>query len=111
MADWICFGNDIIPICAVEIHRLADTRHIYSGAICVSHKRFKNLGAPISYYFIVAAVWLILAPVLDYVIIVKGFNSQNYYDFEVMIYYAVTFLIPLAIGYKYGQKGTIQSNS
>lgn len=75
--------------------------------IFIAYKRFKKFGAPTSYYFLVASVWLVFALVLDYIFIVKAFKSENYYDFDVMIYYLATFLIPLIVGFKYGRKETI----
>lgn len=79
--------------------------------IFIAYKRFKNFGASTSYYFLVAAVWFGLALVLDYILIVRAFKSENYYDFDAMIYYFATFLIPSIIGFKYGRKETIRSNS
>lgn len=73
-------------------------------SIFIAYKRFKNFSAPTSYYFLVAVVWLILALVLDYIFVVKAFKPENYYDFDVIVYYFATFLIPLIIGFKYGTK-------
>ena len=68
-------------------------------------KRFKNSKHQLAYYAAVGFAWLAIAVVLDYFILVKAFNVQNYYDADVMVYYALTFLIPVAVGIKYGQSG------
>ncbi len=66
-------------------------------------KRFKNTKHPLAYYAGVGIAWLAIAVVLDYFLLVKAFNVQNYYDVDVMVYYALTFLIPVAVGIKHGQ--------
>lgn len=68
----------------------------------VAYKRFRNFGAPSSYYLLVATVWVLLNVVFDYLVIIKTFNAQNFYDLDLIIYYLATFLAPLIIGFKYG---------
>jgi hypothetical protein len=55
----------------------------------------------ISYILVVATAWTVVAVAFDYAFLVSAFNVQNYYDFDVMIYYALTFLLPALIGVKY----------
>lgn len=71
--------------------------------IFIAYKKFKNLGVSSAYYLLVAVVWVMFPLVFDYLFIVKVFNVQNYYDFDLAIYYFLTFLIPLVIGLKYGK--------
>ena len=50
-------------------------------------------------YFGLGLIWTILAIVLDYVFIVKMLKPVGYYKLDVYIYYALTFLLPLAVGW------------
>jgi hypothetical protein len=65
---------------------------------CVSFWRLKDGSKSIPYILLVSATWTAVAVTFDYVFLVYPFNVQNYYDFDVMIYYALTFLIPAIIG-------------
>ena len=50
-------------------------------------------------YFVIAAVWTAIAIVLDFVLIVKAFHPPDgYYKADVYLYYALTFLMPTAVG-------------
>ncbi|MDD1707953.1 MAG: hypothetical protein LUQ33_02115 [Methanoregulaceae archaeon] len=49
------------------------------------------------YYAGVGIAWMLIAIVLDYLFIVLLFNA-TYYDPDVFVYYAVTFLIPPGFG-------------
>lgn len=64
-------------------------------------RRLKTGAKSVSYILAVAATWTLLAVGFDYVFLVVAFDAQNYYDFDVMIYYALTFLIPALVGAKY----------
>ncbi|MFZ3066397.1 MAG: hypothetical protein WA277_14070 [Nitrospirota bacterium] len=75
--------------------------------VYVALKRFKNSSEPALYYLTVAITWALIAVVFDYLFIVKAFNVQNYYDFDVFIYYILAFLIPLFIGLKYGRTNKV----
>jgi len=51
-------------------------------------------------YAIVAIVWTAIAVLFDYVFIVKAFNPPDgYYKPDVYLYYALTFALPLIVGY------------
>lgn len=50
-------------------------------------------------YFIVGGIWMIMAIVLDFVFLVKLFNSPDYYKLDVYIYYVSTLLLPVIFGY------------
>jgi cation transport ATPase len=52
---------------------------------------------PLHYYAGVGAAWVIIAAVLDYLFIVLLFQA-SYYEADVFVYYAVTFLIPVGVG-------------
>jgi len=56
-------------------------------------------GPTLGYYAIVAAVWTVLAVVLDYFLLVKLLQpADGYYKLDVYLYYALTLLTPLLIG-------------
>jgi hypothetical protein len=51
-------------------------------------------------YAVVAIVWTAIAVLFDYVFIVKAFNPPDgYYKPDVYLYYALTFALPLIVGY------------
>ena len=72
--------------------------------ILLCYMRFGKREESISYYAFVAAVWLIVAVVFDYLFLVKLLNPPVYYKLDVYIYYASTFLIPFLVGVKFGRK-------
>ena len=72
--------------------------------ILLCYKRFGKREESISYYAFVAAVWLIVAVVFDYLFLVKLLNPSVYYKLDVYVYYVSTFLIPFLVGVKFGRK-------
>ena len=63
----------------------------------------------LQYYAGVGIAWMLIAVVLDYLFIVLLFNA-TYYDPDVFVYYAVTFLIPPGVGlYLTTSRGTVVS--
>lgn len=72
--------------------------------ILICYKRFKKRSESISYYALVAAVWLVIAIAFDYLFLVGLLNAPNYYKLDVYVYYASTFLIPFLVGWKVGTK-------
>ena len=55
----------------------------------------------IQHYLIVAAVWTAIAVVCDYLFLVKLFDpSDGYYKLDVYLYYSLTFLLPLLVGWR-----------
>ena len=65
--------------------------------IAVAWWWFKARDLALSYYAGVGAAWTVITVVLDYLFIVLLFQA-NYYDIDVFVYYAVTFLIPVGVG-------------
>jgi hypothetical protein len=52
-----------------------------------------------AHYVMLGVVWTLIAAALDYVFIVKAINpADGYYKLDVYAYYALTFLIPMAVG-------------
>ena len=52
---------------------------------------------PLQYYAGVGLAWVLIAVVLDYLFIVLLFQA-TYYEPDVFVYYALTFLIPVGVG-------------
>lgn len=50
-------------------------------------------------YIGVGVFWTVMAILLDYVFIVKLFGSAGYYKLDVYIYYALTLIIPIIVGW------------
>jgi hypothetical protein len=65
-----------------------------------SFTRFRAGEKSVYYILIVSATWTAVATAFDYVFLVSAFDVQTYYDFDVMLYYALTFLIPALIGFR-----------
>ncbi|HOT02765.1 MAG TPA: hypothetical protein PK069_01125 [Methanolinea sp.] len=58
---------------------------------------FKDRGLHFRYYIGIGLAWTLIAVVLDYMFIVMLFQA-TYYEVDVYLYYALTFLIPVAVG-------------
>lgn len=63
---------------------------------------FKKVkGDNFRYYLFLAISWVLIAIVFDYFFLVKAFNpADGYYKLDVYIYYAVTFTLPLLVGWR-----------
>ncbi len=60
----------------------------------------KVKGNTFRYYVFLAVAWTLMAVVFDYLFIVKVFKpADGYYKLDVYLYYALTFIIPLTIGW------------
>jgi len=65
----------------------------------VLHKKVKV--SSFQEYFLMAIAWTLIAIVCDYVFLVKVFKpADGYYKFDVYMYYFLTFVLPLFIGWK-----------
>ena len=61
----------------------------------------KVTGDSVRYFTIVGLVWLLIAVVGDYVLIVRAFHPPDgYYKPDVYVYYALTLAIPLVAGWR-----------
>ena len=72
--------------------------------VFVAYLRFHKRQLSLAHFIGVALAWLAIAIVFDYIFIVVMFKSVDYYKLDVFLYYATTFLIPLAVGLKYAKK-------
>jgi hypothetical protein len=58
-------------------------------------------GATFRYFLSLAVVWTLIAIDFDYFFLVKVFNpADGYYKLDVYIYYVLTFLLPLFVGWR-----------
>ncbi|MCJ7443518.1 MAG: hypothetical protein MUO26_03135 [Methanotrichaceae archaeon] len=70
----------------------------------------KVKGDTLQYYLILATIWTVIAVVFDYLFIVQAFNpADGYYKLDVYIYYLLTFVIPLTIGWWKTKRPTAKS--
>lgn len=61
----------------------------------------KKIKADQFIYFVkLGLVWLIIAVVFDYFFLVKAFKVVGYYKPSVYLYYILTILLPLLVGWK-----------
>lgn len=52
-------------------------------------------------YVILGVVWMVIAILADYFLLVKVFHpADGYYKFDVYLYYLLTFLLPILVGRK-----------
>ncbi|MBI5530998.1 MAG: hypothetical protein HY918_05905 [Candidatus Doudnabacteria bacterium] len=59
----------------------------------------------LNYYLKISVIWTIIAVVFDYFFLVKVFNpADGYYKLDVYVYYLITFLLPLIVGWKKKRK-------
>jgi hypothetical protein len=67
--------------------------------IWVTFKKVK--GATLRYYCLLAIVWLVIAVLGDYLLIVKAFKpADGYYKLDVYLYYVLTVVIPVVAGWR-----------
>ncbi len=50
-------------------------------------------------YFGLGLIWTVMAILLDYIFIVKLFHSVGYYKIDVYVYYVLTFILPIVVGW------------
>ena len=62
---------------------------------------FKKINSTsLNHYFMIAVVWTLIAIIFDYFFLVKLFKpADGYYKLDVYLYYALTFLLPIAVGF------------
>jgi hypothetical protein len=71
------------------------------GAIVTLWVLIKKIKTDVFKHFILlAVVWTLIAIVFDYFFLVKGLKpADGYYKLDVYLYYALTFVLPLAVGW------------
>ncbi len=54
----------------------------------------------LQYYVVLAVVWTVMAIAFDYLFIVQALSpADGYYKLDVYLYYTLTFILPLVIGW------------
>ncbi|MDH7594198.1 MAG: hypothetical protein QHG99_07605 [Methanomicrobiales archaeon] len=67
-------------------------------AIAVVWWRFRERGLRMGDFAVIGFAWTAIAMVLDYLFIFRLFQA-SYYTADVFVYYALTFLIPVGVGF------------
>jgi uncharacterized membrane protein len=68
-------------------------------ALWILFKKVK--GDSFQYYVLLALVWVLIAIVCDYFFLVKLMKpADGYYKLDVYLYYAITFILPLLVGWR-----------
>lgn len=72
------------------------------GTVITLWVLFKKIKARnFGYYLSLAVAWVLIAVVFDYFFLVKAFKpADGYYKLDVYLYYALTFLLPLFVGWR-----------
>ncbi len=69
----------------------------------VLFKKMKSVA--LSDYLTIAIVWTLVAMVCDYLFLVQLFHpADGYYKLDVYMYYVVTFLLPILVGWRKSKK-------
>ncbi len=59
----------------------------------------------LQYYLLLAVVWVLIAIVFDYLLLVKILKPEDgYYKLDVYLYYLLTFTLPLLVGWSKSKK-------
>jgi hypothetical protein len=62
-----------------------------------------KINGTFTHFAIVATLWIIIAILFDYLFIVQAFKpADGYYKLDVYVYYALTFIVPIVIGWRKG---------
>lgn len=70
------------------------------GTLLTLFVLFKRIHGNFRHYLLLSISWTTIAIVFDYFFLVKVFNpADGYYKFDVYLYYALTFILPLIVGW------------
>ena len=60
----------------------------------------KVKASSLQYYYLLAIAWTLIAIIFDYIFLVLLFKpADGYYKLDVYLYYALTFVLPLLVGW------------
>ncbi len=65
----------------------------------ITWRYFSSRSLPLRYYAAIGLSWTAIAVVLDYLFIVLLF-AATYYGSDVFVYYAITFAVPVCVGWR-----------
>lgn len=57
-------------------------------------------GVSMQDYALIGLTWLIIAVICDYIFLVQVLHVTGYYKLDVYLYYALTFVLPLLVGWR-----------
>lgn len=97
-------GMMLFPFVAVAVMGRYIIAIMLPVTLYVAYVRLAALRETIAYYLTVGISWLLIAVVMDYAFLVKAFSVQNFYDTDILMSYALSFLVPVAIGLRYGNE-------
>lgn len=79
--------------------------------VYVSYIRLRKVATPILHVPFAASTWTAIAVTFNYPFFVNAFGAQGYYDLDVLIYYALPFIIPTAVGAAWRASGKNSTDS
>ncbi len=89
MALWSMVSKEVLGWIALPF--------VLGAAVWASYVRLRKPGESLLHCAGVALIWVALAYVLDYLLIVRGFKAQGFYDLDAVLSYAGLLLIPIAL--------------
>lgn len=90
-----------IVLFAVVPHSMIGWIIMLVGVVITLWVLLKKIAADtLQCYFFIAIAWVLIAVVCDYFLLVKVFKpADGYYKPDVYLYYALTFVLPLLVGW------------
>lgn len=72
------------------------------GAIITLYVLFRKIKeSTLKSYLVIAFIWTLIAIIFDYFFLVILFKpADGYYKFDVYLYYVLTFILPLFVGWR-----------
>lgn len=71
------------------------------GVIVTLWVLVKKIKGKFPYFLKVAITWTLIAVIFDYLFLIKVFKpTDGYYKLDVYLYYLLTFLLPLVVGWR-----------
>ena len=76
------------------------------GTVITLWVLFKKVkGVSLKYYLLLALVWTLIAIIFDYFFLVQALKpADGYYKLDVYLYYTLTFILPLFVGFRKKRK-------
>lgn len=70
------------------------------GTIITLWILFKKIRSEKFYHYVtIGGVWTLIAIIFDYIFLVKAFAASDYYKLDIYIYYSLTFILPIIVGW------------
>ncbi len=100
MIGWVIMPIGIIITLWVLFKKIHPVKSLLEQG--AAEPQFNRRNTDLFKYFVILAVsWTLVAIVFDYFFLVKVFKpADGYYKFDVYLYYALTFIFPLVVGWR-----------